>query len=49
MRDLVDRLTHSWLLCSGVNLAEARNDEKYGQRNDYKEYKAKTPLLFPFL
>jgi steroid 5-alpha reductase family enzyme len=36
------------LFVSGVNLAEARNDEKYGALAEYQAYKSKTPLLFPF-
>jgi steroid 5-alpha reductase family enzyme len=32
---------------SGVNLLEARADEKWGGQKDYETYKAKTPVLIP--
>jgi len=32
---------------SGVNLAEARNDERFGGKEEYRAYKKGTALLFP--
>jgi len=32
---------------SGVNLAEARNDGRFGKSREYQEYKKRTPMLFP--
>mmetsp|Transcript_19463 Transcript_19463/g.37859 ORF Transcript_19463/g.37859 Transcript_19463/m.37859 type:complete len:337 (+) Transcript_19463:49-1059(+) len=42
-------ITSLLLWVSGVNLAEARNDEKYGENQEYLAYKKNTPLLFPGL
>jgi steroid 5-alpha reductase family enzyme len=32
---------------SGINLLEARADEKWGGQSDYEAYKANTPILIP--
>ncbi len=34
---------------SGVNLLEASSDAKWGSKKDYRDYKTKTPVLFPKL
>lgn len=34
---------------SGIPLLEARADEKWGDRDDYREYKERTPVLIPKL
>jgi len=34
---------------SGVPLLEKRADKKWGKREDYQQYKAKTPVLIPFI
>ncbi|MCB0021362.1 MAG: DUF1295 domain-containing protein, partial [Anaerolineales bacterium] len=32
---------------SGIPILEARADEKWGDRPDYQQYKATTPVLIP--
>ena len=34
---------------SGVNLLEASSDKKWGNDEDYIQYKKKTPIFFPFV
>jgi len=34
---------------SGVPLLEKRADKKWGEREDYQQYKANTPVLIPFI
>ena len=34
---------------SGVNLLEASSDKKWGNDEDYIQYKKKTPIFFPFI
>jgi len=34
---------------SGIPLIEKRYDSKYGNEEEYKQYKAKTPMLVPHL
>jgi hypothetical protein len=34
---------------SGVNLAEASSEQRYGAIAEYQEYKRTTPMLFPNL
>ena len=34
---------------SGVNLLEKASDARWGSSQDYKEYKAVTPVLIPYI
>lgn len=34
---------------SGIPLLEQKADKKFGENNDYKSYKAETPVLVPFI
>ncbi|MBP3887349.1 MAG: DUF1295 domain-containing protein [Cellulosilyticum sp.] len=38
-----------YVMLSGTRRLEIRQDETYGQLKAYKKYKAKTPILIPFL
>ena len=34
---------------SGVAMTKKSQEERYGDRQDYRDYVASTPLLFPFM
>lgn len=46
---IVGYITIVFIMINGAQRLEKRQDERYGEMQEYKDYIAKTPILFPFI
>ncbi len=46
---IVGYVTIVFIMVNGAQRLEKRQDGRYGEMQEYKDYIAKTPILFPFI